>query len=233
MSILLVSFFPSYLFHVAHRQRKALTPAFSNAAIRRLTSVFFDSAYKVPFPPSSLLPPLVNPRSMQMKAIWDAKIDASTTTENDIILDVQIWMNHISFVLSFLPYPFPSLTLYHRLDSIGIAGFSHNFGALDGNNTPVVDVFDSFASSDTSFLSKLVFFLGPVFPMLQNLPTRQNRMFRRLRRTMGGIADELVSRDRSMREEGKGRKEEEKSIIGLLCEFLFENVGNGGLIGRT
>ena len=45
-------------------------------------------------------------------------------------------------------------------------------------------------------------------------------MFRRLRRTMGGIADELVSRDRSMREEG-ARKEEEKSIIGLLCELLF------------
>ena len=44
-----------------------------------------------------------------MKAIWDAKIDASTTTENDgIILDVQIWMNHISFVL--LP-PFFTLSL--------------------------------------------------------------------------------------------------------------------------
>lgn len=165
------------------RQRKALTPAFSNAAVRKLTSVFFDSAYK-------------------MKAIWDAKMDASTT--DDIILDVQIWMNHIS------------------LDSIGIAGFSHNFGALDGNNTPVVDVFDSFASSDTSFLSKLVFFLGPVFPMLQKLPTKQNRMFKRLRRTMGDIADELMSRDRSMREEaeggGTGARKEEKSIIGLLLK---------------
>ena len=40
---------------------------------------------------------------------------------------------------------------------------------------------------------------------------------------MGGIADELVSRDRSMREEGV-RKEEEKSIIGLLCEFLLLSV---------
>ena len=50
----------SSLIRVAHRQRKALTPAFSNAAIRKLTSVFFDSAYKVLFPPSSLLlPPLI------------------------------------------------------------------------------------------------------------------------------------------------------------------------------
>jgi hypothetical protein len=30
-----------------YRQRKALTPAFTNAAIRNLTSVFYDSAYKV------------------------------------------------------------------------------------------------------------------------------------------------------------------------------------------
>ncbi|OAX33615.1 hypothetical protein K503DRAFT_657598, partial [Rhizopogon vinicolor AM-OR11-026] len=29
------------------RQRKSLTPAFSNAAIWKLTSVFYDSAYKV------------------------------------------------------------------------------------------------------------------------------------------------------------------------------------------
>ena len=41
---------------------------------------------------------------------------------------------------------------------------------------------------------------------------------------MGGIADELVSRDRGI----GTRKEEEKSIIGLLCEFCFcENAGNG------
>ncbi len=34
--------------HKQHsRQRKALTPAFSNVAIRKLTHVFFDSAYKV------------------------------------------------------------------------------------------------------------------------------------------------------------------------------------------
>jgi hypothetical protein len=33
--------------YLSIRQRKALTPAFSNAAIRKLASVFYDSAYKV------------------------------------------------------------------------------------------------------------------------------------------------------------------------------------------
>lgn len=38
------------------RQRKALSPAFSNAAVRKLTSVFYDSSYKVPKIISLLLP---------------------------------------------------------------------------------------------------------------------------------------------------------------------------------
>lgn len=55
---------------VAHRQRKALTPAFSNAAIRKLTPVFFDSAYRV-------------------KEAWDALLDSSSNRE--CIIDVQDW----------------------------------------------------------------------------------------------------------------------------------------------
>ncbi|KAF8878007.1 cytochrome P450 [Gymnopilus junonius] len=153
------------------RQRKALSPAFSNAAIRKLTPVFYDAAYK-------------------MKAIWDSTLDAAS---GEASVDVQVWMNHIS------------------LDSVGIAGFGHDFHALDGLNSPVVDVFDSFGSGDTSFLSNLVFLLGPVLPVLQNLPTKHNRIFKRLNQTMSGIADELLTRNR--KEKGVG---EDKSIIGLL-----------------
>ncbi|KAJ6615465.1 cytochrome P450 [Mycena sp. CBHHK59/15] len=74
------------------RQRKALTPAFSNAAIRRLTSVFYDSTYK-------------------LKTSWDATIEQTT---DGAIIDVEHWMNLVA------------------LDSIGIAGFSHDFRTLDG-----------------------------------------------------------------------------------------------------
>ena len=38
--------------YMALRQRKAISPAFSNAAIKRLTHVFYDSAYKVQFLPN-------------------------------------------------------------------------------------------------------------------------------------------------------------------------------------
>jgi hypothetical protein len=47
-----------------------LTPAFSNAAIRKLGPIFFDSAYKV-------------------KEAWDAILESS---DNDgAIIDVQDW----------------------------------------------------------------------------------------------------------------------------------------------
>ncbi|KAJ3570409.1 hypothetical protein NP233_g4425 [Leucocoprinus birnbaumii] len=163
------------------RQRKAVTPAFSNAAIRRLAAVFHDSAHK-------------------MKISWDAIIDSSKTEY--AVFDVQKWMNHVS------------------LDSIGIAGFGHDFAALDGKNTPVLDVFDSFDDANTDFFSRIIFFLGPVFPTLQNLPTRSNRMLRRLRETMGKIADELLERSRRVKMDGKEDSvTADKSIIGLLGWF--------------
>ncbi|KAJ3498395.1 hypothetical protein NLJ89_g10225 [Agrocybe chaxingu] len=157
------------------RQRKALSPAFSNAAIRRLTPIFYDAAYK-------------------MRAIWDAMLDAGS---GEASIDVQIWMNHIS------------------LDSVGVAGFGHDFDALDGEDSAIVDVFESFGSDDTSLLSRFVFLMGPVFPTLQNLPTKKNRMLRRLRYTMRDIADELLARNRREKE-GK-QMSEEKSVIGLLA----------------
>ncbi|KAF5363712.1 hypothetical protein D9756_001123 [Leucocoprinus leucothites] len=172
------------------RQRKAITPAFSNAAIRRLSAVFHDSAHKDLF---------------QMKVSWDTIIDNSKTEY--AVFDVQKWMNHVS------------------LDAIGIAGFGHNFEALDGKNSPVLDIFDSFDDANTDFFSRIIFFLGPVFPTLQNLPTRSNRMLRRLRETMGKIADELLERSRRVKLDGKDDTvTADKSIIALLVKS--ENAGN-------
>ncbi|KAJ7792628.1 cytochrome P450 [Mycena leptocephala] len=58
---------------VHKRHRKALTPGFSSAAIRELTDVFYDSAYK-------------------LKSCWDA------TLESDMgcaVIEVQEWMNRL------------------------------------------------------------------------------------------------------------------------------------------
>jgi hypothetical protein len=63
--------------------------------------------------------------------------------------------------------------------------------------------------------------MGPVLPFLQYLPTKQNRMWKRLRSTTRGIADELLARSRKEKE-GKALTEE-KSIIGLLSTYEVNN----------
>ncbi|ETW84721.1 cytochrome P450 monooxygenase 102 [Heterobasidion irregulare TC 32-1] len=151
------------------RQRKTLTPAFSNITIRRLTPIFFDSAYKV-------------------KATWDGFIEAGTTGES--VTDVQTW------------YLLPNCLIYMMnrvsLDSIGLAGFAHDFGTLRGENPTVAAVFDAF---------------GHIVPWLIKLPTHHERMVRTLNRSMGEIADVMLERERRAEE-----KDPRKSVIGLLLK---------------
>lgn len=163
------------------RQRKALSPAFSNTAIRRLTSVFYDSSYK-------------------MKARWDYILDS--VHGNDAVIDVEKWMNHVS------------------LDAIGIAGFGHDFGTLDGKYPAIVEVFDALGSSHSiGIFAPLLQLITPILPWLMKLPTRRNKLMAKLRQAMSDIADELLARTRKEKE---GRiseeKSEEKSIIGLLIK---------------
>ncbi|KAG2364252.1 cytochrome P450 [Suillus spraguei] len=59
------------------RQRKAFTPAFSNAAVRKLTSVLYDSAYKA-------------------KGAWDTTIESSE--DANTIIEVQTCLDTIGIV---------------------------------------------------------------------------------------------------------------------------------------
>ncbi|KAK7023648.1 hypothetical protein VNI00_016610 [Paramarasmius palmivorus] len=154
------------------RQRKALSPAFSNVGIRRLTSVFYDSAYK-------------------LKTHWDNEL---INQQNGVIIEVQAWMNRVA------------------IDSIGIAGFSHDFGALDGKVSPVVAAFESLGSARPSTLARINFLLSSVIPVLSYIPTERSRMFEELKRSMRAIADVLLERSRKA-------ISDEKSIIGLLSMF--------------
>ncbi|KAJ7824650.1 cytochrome P450 [Mycena leptocephala] len=144
------------------RQRRALNPAFSNASIKNLTPIFFDSAYKA-------------------KAAWDAKLEAEPNSEGTII-EVQ-----------------------HCLDTIGLAGFSHDFGALSGKASNVATVFDSIGS--LSFMDVLLSMLSSILPVPM-LPTARQRMLDQLTKTMTGLADKFVATT--------GDVTKETSVIGLL-----------------
>ncbi|KAJ7729679.1 cytochrome P450 [Mycena maculata] len=160
------------------RQRKALTPAFSNAAIRRLTAVFYDSAYK-------------------LKSIWDPILEAGP---DGAIIEVQEWMNRIA------------------LDSIGIAGFSHDFRYLEGHQSPVTVAFESLQATESSFLSEMVFMLAFIFPFLLSIPTARMRIFWELRRSLNVIAEGLLTKTRIEKENNVAEELTDKSVIGLLLK---------------
>ncbi|KAJ6544319.1 cytochrome P450 [Mycena capillaripes] len=156
------------------RQRKALTPAFSNAAIRRLTDVFYDSAHK-------------------LKTHWDNIIDSAPP--DGVIIDVEQW-----------------------LDSIGIAGFSHDFRTLDGQYSAVGAAFDSLNFEGQGMLSNLVFLVGTQFPLMAHLPTKRNRIQKNLRYSISGIADGLLEKTRREKNNHVSDETSDRSIIGLLIK---------------
>ncbi|KAG2358499.1 cytochrome P450 [Suillus spraguei] len=171
----------------AHRrQRKALTPAFSNVAIRKLTSVFYDSAYKA-------------------KAAWDAVIESSK--DGDAVIEVQNWMNHIS------------------LDTVGIAGFSHDFGSLDGKRSSVMEVFDSFGNNQqASAVNQVLLLLASVFPIIIKIPTKRRNLTKKLSATVGGISNNLLIRSRREKDVNVSGRDEEKSIMGLLIKSENQDI---------
>ncbi|KAG1742265.1 cytochrome P450 [Suillus paluster] len=152
------------------RQRKALTPAFSNAAIRKLTTVFYDSAYKV-------------------KGAWDTSIESSK--DGNAVIEVQ-----------------------NCLDTIGIAGFSHDFGSLDGKHATVTEVFDTFGNdSQASAVNKVFILLAEVFPTIVKIPTKRTILTKKLGVTMSEISNKLLIRSRQEKGANINEAEEENPFI--------------------
>jgi len=104
-----------------------------------------------------------------------------------------------------------------RLDSLGIAGFSFDFGTLYGKQCDGADGFNKFYKAKPSFTFKMTFLLGLVFPSLMKLPTGWMQLATELNNALGLVGKTLLERTR---QEGSGVRlgTEETSIIGLLLK---------------
>ncbi|EIW75879.1 cytochrome P450 [Coniophora puteana RWD-64-598 SS2] len=159
------------------RQRKALTPAFSNSAIRKLTSVFTDSGYKC-------------------VDAWNSIIENSSEN-NGAVIEVQGWMSNVS------------------LDTIGIAGFAHDFGTLLGKHSSVSEGFDRMNVESPP--RNYRFLLSLVIPWIVKFPSKRRGMVKKLNSTMGEGAVPVLQRTREEKAAGaKGGSE--RSIIELLIK---------------
>ncbi|KAF7976119.1 hypothetical protein HWV62_7559 [Athelia sp. TMB] len=148
------------------RQRKTLTPAFSNSAIRHLTPIFIDSAYKV-------------------KNAWDGLLEPN----GEAVIDVQ-----------------------ECLDSIGIAGFSHDFKTLEGHESTIANMFDALGRHKPSFADIMHILLVAVFPILWRIPTTLTRLFGQLSSSVGEISESILTKTRAE------EVDEDRSAMGLLMK---------------
>ena len=106
------------------------------------------------------------------------------------------------------------------LDTIGMAGFSHDFGALDGKQSAVAEAFDSFGSVQPGRLATILIILSPVLTFLTKIPTPRRKLIQNLHNSMAEIAERLLQRSRKEKEAGV-LGDSSRSIIGALSELLY------------
>lgn len=115
-------------------------------------------------------------------------------------------------------FPSSRSYLWDSLDSVGIAGFSFDFGALDGKEALVAKAIDNFGKRTQNGLvvSPLMFLLAPVLPIILKLPIGRMRMGQDLRKELSAIGNDLLQK---VRQENAMGVSSDNSIIGLLSEF--------------
>ncbi|KAJ7174633.1 cytochrome P450 [Mycena filopes] len=114
-----------------------------------------------------------------------------------MVIDIQHWMNSIV------------------LDSIGIAGFGHDFESLRGDYCTVTAAFYTLRAPSTNSLADIIFRLAATTPLLRELPTAKNRIINTFHSHMSRIALDVLERNSS-----KDRAAD-KSLLGLLNLRVF------------
>jgi hypothetical protein len=105
-----------------------------------------------------------------------------------------------------------------RLDSVGIGGFSHDFGTLRGKRSGIAEVFDSFGKFKPTIFQILLLVFGTVFPILARIPTPRKNLVKKFKLTVEDISREILETTRREKEgiaDGTG----DNSIIGLLSMY--------------
>ena len=127
------------------------------------------------------------------------------------------------YIVSSFPFRWIDLVsdqfMSFRLDTIGLAGFSHDFGSLDGKPASVTKIFDSFGSSSKrSKINVDLLLFAQVFPILSYVPTPRKRMLHEMQEIMEDISNTLLERTKNEKEKGALDGKEEKSIVGVLSK---------------
>ncbi|KAM6489941.1 Cytochrome P450 [Amanita muscaria] len=75
---------------------------------------------------------------------------------------------------------------------MGIAGFGHEFKALEWYPSPVMNVFEEFCHHEDDLLSKLTIFIGAIFPVFLKFPTNRARLTKKYQKALSQTAKEII-----------------------------------------
>ncbi|KAJ7572020.1 cytochrome P450 [Mycena floridula] len=150
------------------------------------------------FSPASIreLAPVFYDAIYKLTASWDAELE-SNSNDSDTIIERS---------------PF-------SMDIIGLAGFSHNFGTLEGKKPLIATALKGFGDSldNGPMFSSFIWTFISMFPSLLKLPLFRSPLARDLKRALNIVGDDLLERVKKERDiQGKGLAD--KSIIGALSE---------------
>jgi hypothetical protein len=103
------------------------------------------------------------------------------------------------------------------LDSLGNAGFSHDFGAIRGKPSAVTAAFHSVDELKPSLSIMLVFLLGPLFPNLcAKIPNERWEKLAELAASLKIIAADLLNKANKETDDDDA----DRSILGVMGMLL-------------
>jgi hypothetical protein len=145
--------------------------------------------------------------SIQLENKWTAELES----KEEYITDVQKWFGALSWAptLCWTWWHFlPSISL----DTIGFAGFSHDFGSLSGRSSDVSAAFDGIATHQLGILDGILLFIQLAFPVIDSAPTPRQRAVDNLNKACGVIAKQVIAK-------AKVEEKGERSIMGLMSKY--------------
>jgi hypothetical protein len=96
-----------------------------------------------------------------------------------------------------------------------MAGFSHDFGALKGQSSPVVEAFDAFSVGDPGLSLSFLLVVSQLAPWILLMPSKRGEALDKLAGQIQEIAEDLIKRAK------EDPDSVQKSIIGALGEFVW------------
>jgi hypothetical protein len=98
---------------------------------------------------------------------------------------------------------------------MGLAGFSHDFGAVNGKRSTVGESLTKVAKAPVTFIDAVVFLLSPVLPIVSKLPSEHVRLRIQMAEACGKLARQLLANVA-----GVDESVDAKSILGLLSNVV-------------